>query len=166
MIPLVMLLRSGFSMKKVLFIILGVIVLLVALPIIALASVTDLSALADSGNQLYTGPVSTTNTYDYGYCTFWTAKRREEVGLPIPNNWGDAHTWDDYARLAHYTVDHTPAKYSIMETDAGLLGHVAFVESVGPNGGWTVSEMNVKGWDVVDNRTFRPDQAKDYNFIH
>lgn len=166
MIPLALLRQTAFSMKKVLFIVLAVIVVLIALPVIALASVTDLSALVDSSTQLYTGPTSKTNTYIFGYCTFWAAKRREEVGLSIPNTWGDAHTWDDYARLAHYTVNHTPAQYSIMQTDAGDLGHVAFVESVTPDGGWTVSEMNVKGWDVVDGRTFPSAQAQNYNFIH
>lgn len=97
---------------------------------------------------------------------FWVAKRRIDVGLPIPNNWGDAHYWDDNARLAHYTVDHTPATYAIMQTDAGKLGHVAFVESVNPDGTWHISEMNAKGWDVVDKRTFTATQAKGYNFIH
>ena len=166
MIPLALLGQSFFSMKKVLFVVLGVLTVMIAAPVIALSSMTNLDALNDSGNYLYEGPKSTTNTYIFGYCTFWAAKRREEVGQPIPNTWGDAHTWDDFSRLAHYTVDHTPAQYSIMQTDAGNLGHVAFVESVNPDGGWTVSEMNVKGWDVVDGRSFPAAQAQNYNFIH
>jgi len=154
------------SMKREAMVVFGVIAILFLLPVIAMTSVTNIGALADSNVQLYTGPVSTTDTYIYGYCTYWAALRRQEVGEPIPNTWGDAHTWDDYARLAHYTVDHTPAKDSIMQTDTGKLGHVAFVESVNPDGTWTISEMNYKGWDETDNRTLTAADAQNYNFIH
>jgi surface antigen len=147
-------------------IILVVFGVVLALPVVVISSITNVRALADTSLHLFTGSASTTNTYDFGYCTFWTAKRREEVGAPIPNNWGDAHTWDDRALLAGYKVDHTPTPYAIMETDNGLLGHVAFVESVDAEGNWTISEMNYKGWDIVDNRTLKPSEAKNYNFIH
>jgi len=53
-----------------------------------------------------------------------------------------------------------------MQTDAGPLGHVAFVESVGADGSWTISEINYKGWDEVDSRTLPAAAAKQYNFIH
>jgi surface antigen len=53
-----------------------------------------------------------------------------------------------------------------MQTDAGELGHVAYVEKVNPDGSWEVSEMNVKGWDILSSRTFKAEQAKVYNFIH
>ena len=48
----------------------------------------------------------------------------------------------------------------------GELGHVAFVESVESDGSWTVSEMNVKGWDILSSRTFKATDADSYNFIH
>jgi len=153
-------------MKTEIMVVFGVMAVLFLLPIIAIVSMTDIGALADSKVKLYTGPASTLNTYIYGYCTFWAAMRREQVGLPIPNNWGDAHTWDDRSRDAGYLVNHTPAVNAIMESDAGPLGHVAFVEKVSPDGSWEVSEMNVKGWDILSSRTFKPDQAKNYNFIH
>lgn len=137
-----------------------------ALPVVALVSLTNVTALADPSVKLYDGPASTLNTYDFGFCTFWTAKRREEVKLPIPNNWGNANTWDDRAKLAGYGIDHTPVQFAIMQTDAGDLGHVAFVERILPGGGWEVSEMNVKGWDILSSRTFTADQAAKYNFIH
>ncbi len=157
--------RSAFSMKKEIGTILVVLTVLLCMPIAAVFGMTNAGGLGD-GASLYTGNASTTNTYDYGFCTFWAAGRREEVGLPIPNNWGDAHTWDDGAILAGYTVDHTPGLYAIMQTDAGELGHVAFVEEVGLDGSWKVSEMNVVGWDILSSRTFKPEQAKNYNFIH
>jgi N-acetylmuramoyl-L-alanine amidase len=165
MIP-ILLLRSATSMKKQVAIILAVLMSLLVLPIVAIAAMTDIGSLGSDDAVLYTGTASTTNTYTYGFCTFWVAKRREEVGRPIPNNWHDAHDWDDGARKANYLVDHTPGLYSIMQTDDGDLGHVAFVESVDLDGGWKVTEMNVKGWDIQSGRTFKPDQAKKYNFIH
>jgi surface antigen len=158
--------KAIISIKKEAVLVLVVITLLFALPIVALVSVTNVGALNDPEVHLYDGPASTKNTYDYGYCTFWAAKRREEIGKAIPNTWGDAHTWDDRALRDGYLVDHTPSKGAVMESDAGELGHVAFVEEVAPDGGWTISEMNVKGWDILDNRTMPAATAAFYNFIH
>lgn len=142
-------------------------VVVLGIPVAAMASMTNLPSLAkDDSLKLYTGTGSKDNLYDFGYCTFWTSKRRQEVGFPIPQNWGNANTWNDNAVRSGYRVDHLPAVHAIMQTDEGPLGHVAFVESVTPGGGWTVSEMNVAGWDILSDRTFKPSQAKVYNFIH
>jgi surface antigen len=159
--------KSAISMKKEVGVVLVVLAVVLFMPVAAVMGMTNPGELQNNEDAaLYTGNASTTNTYIYGFCTFWTAQRRIEVGAPIPNNWGDAHDWDTGAKKIGYTVDHTPAKYAIMQTDAGELGHVAFVEEVGPDGSWKVSEMNVKGWDILSDRTFKPQQAKDYNFIH
>lgn len=145
----------------------AVILAVLGLPMLAFVSITNVPALAAaSGLKLFTGQASNENRYDFGFCTFWVSKRRAEVGFTIPQNWGDAHSWDDNAVSAGYRVDHTPQQYAIMQTDTGDLGHVAFVEEVTPEGGWKVSEMNVKGWDIISDRTFKPAQAQDYNFIH
>lgn len=143
-------------------------VILCALPLVELTSLVDVSALSlpNSPVRLYQGPVSTNNTYAFGFCTFWAAKRREDVGKPIPNTWGDAHTWDDRAATMGYIVDRTPGVGAIMETDAGELGHVAFVEKVNPDGTWEISEMNAPHWDVVSSRTFKAGDAAGYKFIH
>lgn len=154
------------SKNKELIIVFGVLAIMLFLPIIILTTIINVGALADAGNRLYTGSASTNNTYAYGYCTFWAAKRREDVGMPIPNNWGDAHTWDSGASAARYRVDHIPEQYAVMQTDAGDLGHVAFVESVAPDGKWTISQMNAPDWDIVNNRTYTPQQANNYTFIH
>jgi len=149
-------------------IVIGIVLLgVLGLPVMAMASLTNLPSLAtDNSIKLYAGVGSKDNLYDFGYCTFWTSKRRAEVGFPIPQHWGDAHSWAINAILAGYKVDHSPSQNSIMQTEAGSLGHVAFVENVTPDGGWTVSEMNVVGWDILSSRTFKPSQALDYNFIH
>jgi len=61
-----------------------------------------------------------------------------------------------------------PSKGAIMQisnVDHGL-GHVAFVESVDPDGTWHISEMNVVGFDEMDNKAMHTSSATDYNFIH
>lgn len=153
-------------MKKGVTIVLAVIGSLLILPVVAVASLTDLGALASPGVKLYTGTASTNNTYIFGYCTFWAAQRRIEINKSIPNNWGDAHSWDTGAKAAGYLVDHNPEVGAIMQTDTGKLGHVAFVEKVNPDGSWEISEMNAKGWNILSSRTFTAEQAKNYSFIH
>jgi surface antigen len=157
---------SVVSIWKELWVVFGVLGVLVVLPVISVLGLTNVGALAESGTSLYTDNVNPKDSYDYGFCTYWAALRRIQAGLPIPNLWGNANTWDDNARAAGYFVDHSPAPNSIMQTDAGPLGHVAFVESVGTDGSWTISEMNFKGWDEVDSRTLPAAADKLYNFIH
>lgn len=113
-------------------------------------------------------PFLTTNTYAWGNCTYWAAKRRAQTGNPIPNSWGNAATWATRAAQDGYVVNHRPSSGAIMQTpySAGGLGHVAFVESVDPNGTWHISEMNVIGLDKVDDKSLPLSVAARYNFIH
>ncbi len=152
---------------------------IMALPVIALLSITNISALAESvvpvssgGSvgtiSLYTGPNFPGDYYAFGNCTYWVFMRRAQIGDPIPTNWGNAADWAYNARVAGHVVDHNPAPGSIMQisdVDHGL-GHVAFVESVDPDGTWHISEMNVVGFDEIDNKTMPASTAVSYNFIH
>jgi peptidoglycan endopeptidase LytE len=149
--------------------------MIVSLPIIAITSVTNISALgwlrstSMSTVTLYDQPALKADTYDYGYCTYWVAMLRIQAGDPIPNNWGDAINWAIRARLAGYYVNQTPTVGSIMQDSKapGGEGHVAYVEHVDQTtGAWTVSEMNAVGWDEVDQRTFSASAAEKYQFIH
>ena len=164
-----LILKTISPIKKEVIVVFGVVTVITMLPVFMLLSNTNVTALNNPENKLYNGPISTANTYIFGYCTFWAAKRRAEVGKPIPNNWGDAYTWDNVARKDGYTVDHTPTTHAIMQIDdsgIGILGHVAFVESVNADGSWKISEMNAVGWDIMSNRTFSAVDAAKYNFIH
>ncbi|HSX53084.1 MAG TPA: CHAP domain-containing protein [Patescibacteria group bacterium] len=135
------------------------------MPIIVLASAANIPSAA--AHSLFEEPVVSTDLYDYGNCTYWAALRRIQTGNPIPNTWGNANTWDDHAILDNYLVDHSPADGAIMQTDAGALGHVAYVEFVNPaDGSWTISEMNVLGWDELDQKTLPSSSAKSFKFIH
>jgi surface antigen len=93
---------------------------------------------------------------------------RAQIGEPIPSSWGNAATWAIRAAADGYLVNNTPSYGAIMQISNvdGGLGHVAFVESVSPDGSWTISEMNVKGLDVVDQKTLSAAAAASYSFIH
>ena len=56
-------------------------------------------------------------------------------------HWGDATNWDDVARELGYRVDSVPAIGAVAQTDAGRVGHVAWVSAIGP-GTVTVEEYN------------------------
>lgn len=159
------------SFKRELWIVCGVLLFILAMPIITLAAATNLVAVgnpsANGGATLYTGPGLTTDTYAFGNCTYWAALLRAQAGKPVPNSWGNADTWAIRAAADGYLVDNTPAIGAIMQTTAGPLGHVAYVTSVDPTTGtWTISEMNFDGFDIVDTRTFPASAAAAYNFIH
>ena len=56
-------------------------------------------------------------------------------------HWGNAEHWDDAARALGYRVDSVPAIGAVAQTDAGRVGHVAWVSAIGP-GTVTVEEYN------------------------
>jgi len=110
------------------------------------------------------------NGYAYGYCTWYAYDRRVELGLPVSNGWGNANTWDDYARAQGYRVDNTPSVGAIIQSDAGGYGHVGIVEEIRPNGDVIISEMNAYvsggGWNIVNGRIIPANQARFYAYIH
>lgn len=164
MMPM-LLMKTTASIKMEVIIVCCVVGSLFFMPLIVVASAVDLGSLIT--HSLFDGPAIPDNTYTYGYCTYWAALRRMQIGKPIPNTWGNANTWGERATLDGYVVDHDPEVGTIMQTTAGELGHVAFVESVDSiSGKWTISEMNNVGWDEVDNRTMPPTAALFYYFIH
>jgi surface antigen len=111
------------------------------------------------------GPVYGDNGYDFGYCTWWVAQRRAEVGDPIPSNLGNASTWYALAQAAGIPTGSVPQQYAVLwfGYDAN---HVAFVESVNSDGSIVISEMNRDGWDVEDTRTIPAAEADSYQYIY
>jgi surface antigen len=102
------------------------------------------------------GPVSgAANGFTYGYCTWWVAHKRY-----IP--WrGNAAQWWWNARAFGAAEGSAPQAGAVMVmgvSGTSPEGHVAYVESVNPNGSFVVSEMNWwgvpgGGWGRVDYRT-------------
>lgn len=108
-------------------------------PIPTYAQKTDFKPLKVAQN------VSSDNGYNYGYCTWYVKNRRPD----IPNSWGNADTWDDYAPSSGYTVGDTPKVGAIGVTRAYM--HVVYVERIEGDKVF-VSEMNYAGWNVVSSR--------------
>lgn len=128
----------------------------------ALASVTSSGGFAWGNGAVYGA-----NGYDYGYCTWWAAKRRADIGRPIPSNLGNASTWKVLGQRAGLGVGNTPAAGAVIWTPPrDYYGHVGFVEAVNPDGSVYVSEMNVRGWGVVSYKTLTPEQAAGYSYIY
>jgi surface antigen len=159
--------KATMSLKTELTIALAVTLFLLAMPMIAVMTLTHADSLSKAAS-VYDVTSYPGDYYAWGNCTWWAAMRRSQIGEPIPNSWGNAATWAVRAQADGYLVDHTPSYGAIMQipyVDHGL-GHVAFVESVNPSdGSWTISEMNVEGLDVVDYKTLTAADAASYNFI-
>ncbi len=99
--------------------------------------------------------------FPWGWCTWYVAQRRD-----IP--WGgDAWTWFGSAKAAGLQTGKTPKQGAIMVTwESYWYGHVAYVESVNPDGSWVVSEMNYKQWGAVDMRTIKPGSVPLIGFVY
>lgn len=87
------------------------------------------------------------NSFPYGYCTYYVANKRGVAWR------GNAGAWLYNARAAGYSTGKKPQVGAIVvTTEDARYGHVAYVEAVG-DGTITISEMNYKGWGVVNTRT-------------
>jgi surface antigen len=165
MTPLFILKKSNLYKEiSICFSILTFLVFMPIFSVFALTHVSSNSSASDMSNiTSFPG-----DTYAWGNCTWWVSIRRSQINDPIPNTWGNAATWASRASADGYIVNHSPTVGSIMQisnVDHGL-GHVAFVESIDPDGTWHISEMNVEGLDIVDYKS-EPSFAEDsFNFIH
>ena len=110
---------------------------------------------------------SDANLYDWGQCTWHVFNRRAETGQPISTYWWNADHWANNAAADGYTVNNTPSAGSILQTYAGAVGHVAYVERVNHDGSILISEMNYNTPPgTVDYRTIPASEVSSYNYIH
>ncbi|HSX29986.1 MAG TPA: LysM peptidoglycan-binding domain-containing protein [Candidatus Saccharimonadales bacterium] len=118
------------------------------------------------------------NGYDYGWCTWYAAERRSQMGHPVPTGLGNANTWVAIAASMGLPTGSTPQVGAVAMKHLRAPGHVAVVEVVTADGGFWISEMNsygqksmtdptpVGGWGVVDWKYIPPDQVSTYSFIY
>lgn len=107
------------------------------------------------------------NGYDYGYCTWYAAKKRSDAGSPIPSNLGNARTWLSLSQSAGIPTGRIPKAGAVIWTPPrDYYGHVGYVDSVDADGTVHVSEMNTAGWGRVSTKTLSPDAAAAYSYIY
>ena len=109
----------------------------------------------------------------FGQCTYYVFNRMAQVGTPIGHSMmGNAAEWPAYARSYGYSVSNSPSAGSAIVFQQGLAGadptygHVAFVEAVNADGSLYISEMNVRGLNVISYRTIPASVAAQCEYIH
>ncbi len=118
------------------------------------------------------------NGYDYGFCTWYVANRRSQVGRPVPSNLGNANTWAVLAASMGIATGSVPQVGAVAVRHSGAPGHVAFVEQVNDDGSFWISEMNSYGqvsigdttprggWGVVDWKLVPADLVGTYSYVY
>ncbi len=118
------------------------------------------------------------NGYDYGFCTWYAANRRAQLGNPVPGNLGDAYTWAYRAASFGIPTGSAPQVGAVAVKHSSAPGHVAVVESVNADGSFWISEMNsygqvsmangagAGGWGRVDYKLIAAGGASGYTFIY
>lgn len=108
----------------------------------------------------------------FGQCTYYVFNRMAQVGTPIGHSMmGNAAEWPSYARSYGYSVSNSPSAGSAIVFQQGLAGadptygHVAFVEAVNADGSLYISEMNVRGLNVISYRTISASVAARATYI-
>ncbi len=120
----------------------------------ALSLATSFINVPSSGVHKYNScSLGINNGYDCGWCTWWAAYRRAQIGRPVPPNMGDAYSWKAFYLASGLPVSNTPQAGAVIWFN---YDHVGFVESVNPDGSANISEMNQEGWDRVSYRTIPP----------
>jgi hypothetical protein len=98
--------------------------------------------------------------FPWGYCTWYVSTKRFVPWM------GNAIDWWPNARPFGVAEGMTPKVGAIMVTRESWVGHVAYVEAVDSSGGFTISEMNYKGFGIVDQRHFSGNPSYLVGFIY
>ncbi len=109
------------------------------------------------------------NGYSAGYCTWWAADRRAQLGRPIPSNLGNAITWLAIAQSVGFETGAEPRSGAVIwfRFPATYAGHVGIVETVNADGSFEISEMNGRaGWGRVGTYTIPASEIGNYRFIY
>jgi len=111
--------------------------------------VTQTTSSYYSGFSFGTSAIYGSNGYDYGFCTWYVANRRAQLGRPVPSNLGNAYSWYVLAQAAGLPTGLTPQVGAVMVNTGG--DHVAVVEAVNDDGSFWISEMNSYGQVSMTN---------------
>ena len=103
---------------------------------------------------------SSNGEFPWGQCTYYVSTRRR-----VPWN-GDAWTWFRNARDFNRPEGRAPVQGAIVVMWGSWVGHVAYVEKVNPDGSFLISEMNMRGLGVYDERTVTTGSIDLIGFIY
>jgi surface antigen len=133
-----------------------------------IANIDNQIALLEAGPHVGSG--SCGDHFAYGFCTYYVATRRCVPWL------GNARDWYSAAAAMGYKEGRVPVAGAIVVFRPGVsgvswLGHVAYVEAVGPTqgvpaGAFKLSEMNFAGWNRVDYRVLSNTDGSIMGFIY
>ncbi len=94
--------------------------------------------------------MSSSNTYPFGQCTWYTYNRMQKLGTPVENGLGNGADWGANAKARGYKTDTKPHVGWAVSFSQGAdgadptYGHVAVVEAISDDGKhFLVSECNV-----------------------
>jgi mannosyl-glycoprotein endo-beta-N-acetylglucosaminidase len=105
------------------------------------------------------------SSYAFGNCTQYVYNRIHQLGGQIGQYMGNGGEWGANAQAQGYVTTSTPTKGDAVSFPPGLAGssplygHVAFVEKVYADHSILVSEMNVRGNNIVSERHITSDIA-------
>jgi surface antigen len=133
-----------------------------------IANIDNQIAFLQAGPRIGSGPCG--DHFAYGFCTYYVATRRCVPWL------GNAKDWYSAAAAMGYKEGRLPVAGAIVVFRPGVsgvssLGHVAYVEAVGPAqgipaGSFKLSEMNFAGWNRVDYRVLGDTDGSIMGFIY
>lgn len=137
-----------------------------------LGSVLFVCAVAFAGDLQCYGYTSTTSHFscnvapaNSGNCTWWAAYKRPDIAAAVSGSGWNGGQWSDKLSGKGFQVDSVPKTGAIVEFSDP--GHVAYTESVGENGSFTVSEMDAYGSlgfvDGVNNATYYRGSGNTYH---
>ncbi|MGL4334503.1 MAG: glucosaminidase domain-containing protein [Lactococcus garvieae] len=111
------------------------------------------------------------SSYAWGNCTQYVYNRIFQLGGKIGQFMGNGGVWGSSgAAQGYYTTTIPQVGYAVsfppgVAGASAEYGHVAFVEKVNKDGSILVSEMNVKGLNVVNYRTISASDASLSTYI-
>ncbi len=105
------------------------------------------------------------NTYDEGECTFHVFERVKSDSNMIEKSWGDAAHWAERAEADGYAVNGIPEEGAVLQTEAGEIGHVAYVTAVNEDS-IEISEMNLYEPYEITERSIEAENIENYDYIH
>src|SRR5699024_8438300 len=132
--------------KKLLFFAISIILILTLVTIFIVTDVGDksetfISNIKEEIRQII-NPMSYMPDND-GQFTQYVFDKVNEDKMMIEKSWSDAEHWAKRAKDDGYEVNDTPKEGSLLQTESGPIGHVAYIENINEDGSIDISEMNL-----------------------